>query len=277
MEGRMKSASVLIVPACERGRGGGHLIRSLLILQTLQANGRDAFLWVSDYLKDDFIQRFRDFFDSLDGPRLLSREEELQCRTWDFIVLDRFKTSRKEFEFFSSFALVIGIDEGGPFRDRFDFLIDLLPSMKNANGKTANGMENPNLFSPALLSLPQNRRPVDVGKTASPFRILISFGAEDSAGLGIAAARSLSVFLEKYGHRTEGRAGVEVTLVSPIPPHNSQGEAEELPGITVMGRIPHLRERLTEYDLLVTHFGIGAFEAVYARLPVLLVSPGLYH
>jgi 2-polyprenyl-3-methyl-5-hydroxy-6-metoxy-1,4-benzoquinol methylase len=44
-----------------------------------------------------------------------------------------------------------------------------------------------------------------------------------------------------------------------------------------MGRIPHLRARLAEYDLLVTHFGIGAFAAVYARLPVLLVSPGFYH
>jgi 2-polyprenyl-3-methyl-5-hydroxy-6-metoxy-1,4-benzoquinol methylase len=44
-----------------------------------------------------------------------------------------------------------------------------------------------------------------------------------------------------------------------------------------MGRIPRLGERLAEYDLLVTHFGLGAFEAVYARLPVILISPSLYH
>jgi len=262
----MKNASILIVPASERGRGGGHLIRSLLILQALQANGRDAFLWVSDYLKDDFLQRFRDFFNTLDSPRLLSREEEIKSRTWDFIVFDRFRTLRKEFEFFSGFAPVIGIDEGGPFRDRFDFLIDLLPSLKEAAT---------NLFSPALLSLPRNRRSSVGGETAPgfPFRILISFGAEDSAGLGIAAARSLSGFLAKTP--TENK--LEVTLVSPIPPHNSQGETEALFGITVLGRIPRLSERLAEYDLLVTHFGIGAFEAVYAGLPVILVSPGMYH
>jgi len=262
----MKGASVLIVPACERGRGGGHLIRSLLILKALQANGRDAFLWVPDYLKDDFLQRFRDFFNSLENPCLLSREEELKGRAWDFIVLDRFKTPRKEFDFFSGFAPVIGIDEGGPFRNRFDFLIDLLPSIREAKA---------NLFSPALLSLPRNRRPVDTGETTpgSPFRILISFGAEDSVGLGIAAARSLSGFLA----RAKAERPFEITLVSPIPPHNTQYEIEELFGITVLGRIPYLGERLAEYDLFVTHFGIGAFEAVYARLPVIIVSPSQYH
>jgi len=267
MESRMKGASVLIVPACERGRGGGHLIRSLLILQALQANGRDAFFWVPDYLKDDFLQRFREFFNFLDSPRLFSREDDLKSRRWDFMVLDRFKTNRKEFEFFSGFAPVIGIDEGGPFRNHFDFLIDLLPSLEKTG---------PNLFSPSLLSLPRNRRPEDAGETTptSPFRILISFGAEDSAGLGIAAARSLSGFLAKF---SKSDRPLEVTLVSPIPPHDSHGDLEEVPGINVMGRIPHLRERLAEYDLLVTHFGLGAFEAVYARLPVLLVSPGLYH
>jgi len=256
----MKGASILIVPACERGRGGGHLIRSLLILQALQANGRDAFLWVPDYLKDDFLQRFREFFNFLDSPRLLSREDDLKSRSWDFIVLDRYKTNGKEFIFFSGFAPVIGIDEGGPFRNRFDFLIDLLPSLEKAG---------PNLFSPALLSLPRNRRPDTAGGETDSnraFRILISFGAEDSAGMGIAAARGL-----------KPDRLLEVTLVSPIPPHDSRGDLEELPGITVMGRIPHLRERLAEYDLLVTHFGLGAFEAVYARLPVIIISPSPYH
>jgi SAM-dependent methyltransferase len=38
-----------------------------------------------------------------------------------------------------------------------------------------------------------------------------------------------------------------------------------------------LKERFAEYDLLVTHFGLSAFEALYARLPVLLVSPTAYH
>jgi hypothetical protein len=41
--------------------------------------------------------------------------------------------------------------------------------------------------------------------------------------------------------------------------------------------MPELRERLASYDLIVTHFGLTAFEAVRARLPVILLSPGAYH
>jgi SAM-dependent methyltransferase len=44
-----------------------------------------------------------------------------------------------------------------------------------------------------------------------------------------------------------------------------------------LGALPDLKERFAGYDLLVTHFGLGAFEALYARVPVLLVSPTAYH
>jgi SAM-dependent methyltransferase len=55
------------------------------------------------------------------------------------------------------------------------------------------------------------------------------------------------------------RGGLGVTVIKP-----GQG-------------IPELRERLAEYDLLITHFGLSAFEAIHARVPALLVSPGAYH
>jgi SAM-dependent methyltransferase len=45
----------------------------------------------------------------------------------------------------------------------------------------------------------------------------------------------------------------------------------------VLRAIPSLGEHLAEYDLLVTHFGLSAFEALHAGIPVLLVSPGPYH
>ena len=48
-------------------------------------------------------------------------------------------------------------------------------------------------------------------------------------------------------------------------------------GIIVREHIPELRERLAEYDLLVTHFGLTAFEALHARLPVVLLSPAACH
>ena len=281
----MSSPSVLIVPACERGRGGGHLSRSLLLLRSLQVRGFNAYLWIPAFLKDDFFERFRGFFESLDSienignigdpghPGFLSSEKELSEHTWEFIVLDRFRTTREEFAFwadlknqeFKSRPALIGIDEGGPCRRRFDFLIDLLPSLAK---------HKPNLSAPGLLPLPMNRRPKNQApENERQKKILISFGAEDDAGLGVSTARKISRFLKRSGMAKPP----EVTLITPVPPHDSRGNDEEIPGVKVMGRIPNLMEHLAEYDLLITHFGIGAFEAVYARVPVLLISPTRYH
>jgi SAM-dependent methyltransferase len=47
--------------------------------------------------------------------------------------------------------------------------------------------------------------------------------------------------------------------------------------LTVLPVIPALGERLAEYDILITHVGLTAFEALRAGVPVILVSPSPYH
>jgi 2-polyprenyl-3-methyl-5-hydroxy-6-metoxy-1,4-benzoquinol methylase len=98
------------------------------------------------------------------------------------------------------------------------------------------GAGSANLTAVNLLPLPKNRSPAF---SKNPLRILISFGAEDAAGLGAAASQAL--------------------------------------GIELPGKIPNLKEHLSEYDFVITHFGLTAFEALYARVPVLLMSPSAYH
>ncbi|MCL2069504.1 MAG: methyltransferase domain-containing protein [Treponema sp.] len=263
---------VLIIPACERGRGGGHLSRSLLLLKNLQFKGFDTYLWIPEALKEDFIQRFKDFFKTVNRLQILSRREELEGRDWKLIILDRFRISRKEFALWSSLkrhsgAVLVGIDEGGPCRKNFDFLIDLLPGISR---------HRPNFTAPALLHLPKNRRSIEgaVGDAAGhagperPLRVLISFGVEDSAGLGIIAARSI---VKNYSLLIPNFSLPEITLIAPIPPE------KPIAGVEIKRKIPHLMEHLAEYDLFITHFGLGAFEAVYARLPVMLLHPTRYH
>jgi SAM-dependent methyltransferase len=213
--------------------------------------GREAFLWIPGDLKDDVFGRFGDLFEGVDAERILSLRWDLPGRGWDFIILDRFRTPDAEFIFWSGLGPVIGIDEGGRRRNRFDFLIDLLPSLLR---------REPNLNAPYLLPLPKNRGPEDF-PGAVPVRALISFGAEDSAGLGSRAARVISA--RKAANR------LDITLIA--------GRGRKLAGVNVTGKFPGLKEHLAEYDLLITHFGLGAFEAVYARLPVLLISPTAYH
>jgi len=302
----MKTGSILVVPACERGRGGGHLGRSVFLVNKLTENGRDAFLWVDRHLKEDLVQRFPEFFPLERGdPQkntpgfILSGREELSCRQWDLIVLDRFQTRKEEFAFWSALSMqnipgkppaaLIGIDEGGPCRKNFDFLIDLLPSLSK---------HRPNLTAPWLLPLPKNRRPVKksaVKREHSPLRVLIGFGAEDSAGLGLSAARffasnfSLPVPNREAVSKSKEDApaawsgtlhysSMEITLIaSSLNNDKLPGLRQEFPEIKIIGKLPDLKEHLAEYNLFITHFGLGAFEAVYARVPVLLISPTPYH
>jgi 2-polyprenyl-3-methyl-5-hydroxy-6-metoxy-1,4-benzoquinol methylase/spore coat polysaccharide biosynthesis predicted glycosyltransferase SpsG len=282
--------AILIVPTCERGRGGGHLSRCLLLFRDLLERERDVFLWIPDYFKDDLILRFKEFFGTHESLRFFSREQELAGKTWDFIILDQFRTSREDYVFWAGFAPLIGIDEGGPSRNCFDFLIDLLPSLSKHEA---------NLNAPSLLPLPKNRRPPAAansaagkpvtGKTSggnapggnpagsdgSPLAILVSFGAEDSAGLGPAAARALSALAA----RPNAARPLEITIVMPdiLGEELVREELAKLSCVSVSGKIPNLRDHFAEYDLLITHFGLSAFEAVYARLPVMLVSPTVYH
>ncbi|MDR0878470.1 MAG: class I SAM-dependent methyltransferase [Treponema sp.] len=272
---------ILVVPAFEKGRGGGHLARSLVLVRDLRKAGREAWLYLPHREAADRIPALTEGFDnSWIILQDLTQSGKPTGKNWDFIVLDRFKTTGTEFAFWSKLAPLIGIDEGGPCRDRFNFLIDLLPGLPN---KT-----KPNIQDPSLNPLPKNRRsPLGIltakankakkereekihsfsssffspsspsspystlrftfFDSSSPPKILISFGAEDAAGLGGAVYEVLEKTFFK-------NAGLEKPRL-----------------------IPDLAEHLAEYDILITHFGLTAFEALHAGLLVILVSPTRYH
>ena len=260
----MSAAPILIVPACLKGRGGGHLSRSLFLRRRLEEEGREACLWIPESGRDEVLSRFKDLFKEAD-TRIFSKEEDISGRTWNFIVLDNFRTSRKEYAFWTGLSQtarfpLIGIDEGGPCRKRFDFLIDLLPSLEKLK---------PDISAPWLLPLPKKRRPAFMKEAEvseeNPLKVLISFGAEDSAELGCFAARHLA---------RRKTAKQEITFIAP---NRETIDETELYGINITGSVPDLKERLADYDLFITHFGLGAFEAIYARVPVLLLSPTAYH
>jgi 2-polyprenyl-3-methyl-5-hydroxy-6-metoxy-1,4-benzoquinol methylase len=248
----------LVVPALEKGRGGGHLARSAFLTRSLRAAGREAFLFLPESGREipggdptPWTLRSGD-------PRLGGAEGE----NWDYIVLDKWQTTAEEAASWSALAPLIGIDEGGPCRNSFEFLVDLLPAPKKLFS------DSPNIAAPSLLPLPLARRPsfqamdrlaankpaagqpvTDKPAAYPPLRILVSFGAEDAAALGDSVAGALA----------KTAPALEVDFVKPG------------------ALIPKLRERLAEYDLLITHFGLAAFEALHARLPVLLASPTRLH
>ncbi|MDR2536138.1 MAG: methyltransferase domain-containing protein [Treponema sp.] len=250
----MHSGSILVVPALEKGRGGGHLVRSSALVRSLRSQNREAYLFAQTQ------QAFLLHTNNFDASWLISDENMLKSRSWDFIVLDCFQTPPDEFEGWAALAPLIGVDEGGMLRDNFDFLIDLLPLLPD--------FSVPNILAPSLLPLPlpQNRRTSFFSEqTDRPLKILVSFGAEDPAGLTIPVCRALV---------SSGNAEI-TTLFGGL--NQLDPSMSGLEGLRVLGVLPELREHLAEYDLVITHFGLTAFECIYARVPVLLVSPGEYH
>ena len=229
---------ILLLPSCEKGRGGGHLFRCTALARDLAAAGTETTLF-TDNISD------------------------IKEKTWDLVVLDRFRTTREEIKSYLALGPLVGIDEGLS-RNDCDFLLDLLPLP---------AAEKPNLCAPYLLPLPEKRR-ASFSAGSNPQNILVSFGAEDAAGLTVPAALAVQ-------NMTGSVISISVVLgpLQNSSQSKSNREILEQAGINVIQGSSgfELKETLADYDLLVTHFGLSAFEAIHARVPVLLVNPGSYH
>jgi 2-polyprenyl-3-methyl-5-hydroxy-6-metoxy-1,4-benzoquinol methylase len=84
------------------------------------------------------------------------------------------------------------------------------------------------------------------------------------------AVLSLLTIGKKYGKVT---VDVISGALSSSEPNGRMAAA----GARVLGPVPNLKEQLADYDLLVTQYGLSAFEAAAAGISVLLVSPTSYH
>jgi len=248
----MKESGILIVPEYRPHHGGGHLCRCIELTRDLRDCGRDAWLFLPADAETGNLFQTMNF-----NPQWRITDEELERvreRT-EFVVLDRFQTPREELSNWKKIAPVIGIDEGGKSRDSFDFLIDILVPEKFIYPPA-------NIASVSLLKFPP--KPLSQKRTTGDaLKVLITFGQEDSSSLGQKTARALSAI-----------SGMDITLLRGAL---AKGETEYPPNVRVIEAIPRLAEHLGEYDLVVTHYGITAYEALHAGTMALLASPTAYH
>ncbi|HCC36526.1 MAG TPA: hypothetical protein DEQ14_02340 [Treponema sp.] len=269
----MSRLPVLAVPCCEPGRGGGHLVRCVTLVRDLRSLGREAYLFIArnNEIADRLIAEthfdtswiIKNSFDPDSAPGAsypgTSAAFSIARNGWECVILDNFQTQTEEFSRWEKIAPLIGIDEGGPCRNKFNFLIDILPGITRHAAP-------PNISDPSLLPLPEKTGQQRSRTNGTPLKVLVSFGQEDSAGLGLACARALADAVGK------ANSILDITLLS-----GRAAEAEQGRGFTVRANIPRLSEHLKEYDLLITHYGITAFEALYSNIPAALVSPDPYH
>ena len=249
----MKENKILIVPAIEEGCGGGHLSRCVNLAGNLRMLGCNA--WI-------FLPQLRPELKTLVNENFLTTEPEKEIK---YIILDRFKTPADELARWKKIAAVVGIDEGGPGRDSFDFLIDMLVPKKMA-------IPAANIYSPALLNTAKKtgKKKARVqaesdGKSGGKLKVLISFGHEDRAMLGLKSAKILS---------TLKNCNFDITLLCG---GLSSVKTSDLPNVRILETIPDLANHLCEYDLVITHYGITSYESLFASVPVVLLSPTPYH
>ena len=273
----MASPVILAVPCIKQGHGGGHLTRCASLVKDLRAMGREARLFLPQNAITEKIENLIKtiYFNS----EWIETNEKLEISNDGFIILDRFQTPQEELLRWKSIAPVIGIDEGGAYRNNFDFLIDILIPEKMSKTQA-------NIFSPALvlknlttenteLLFDSSRYPQVVRMAEVPYekiknktlKVFITFGHEDTAGLGIKTARSLSALSEKHA--------MDITLLRGALTGNNEQLA--MNNVRILDAIPNLAEHLNEYDLVITHYGITAYEALYAGVNVLLAHPTPYH
>lgn len=248
---------ILLVPSVRRGNGSGHLVRCFSLAAAL---GPKAAVYLADEPGPGSW--------SADELRLAYPRETASTRIigairsdarFRLVVLDRRRTNQDELERWIGIGAVAAIDEGGPARGSAHYLVDILPRIAGAT--RGRGVDAANLASLGFLALPVARRepPTSAG------RVLVSFGGEDPAGL---ADAFLSAALS---------SGLVTPQAVSVVSGALSGAAAEYEGVTALGPVQNLKEKLRSYDLVVTQFGLTAFEAAWAGCAVLLLNPSDEH
>lgn len=248
----MKASSVLILPCVLEGRGSGHLKRSLALRRSLEKRGAESVLALDRGLPGERSAASLASSFSIGEHEWMPAAEALG-RGWDIAAFDNFSTPWAEFEVYRRRSFCLGIDEGGPARGAFDYLVDILPRV---------GKGPPPNLADALrfLDLPPRSRefPERIRK------VLVSMGGEDRPGLGPVLARLAA--------RSPSRPAVEL-LTGPL----FAGTGSIVEGIHILGQLPNLKDRLADYDLVICQFGLTAYEALAGGTAVLLKDPSPYH
>jgi 2-polyprenyl-3-methyl-5-hydroxy-6-metoxy-1,4-benzoquinol methylase len=246
---------ILFVPSMRKGNGSGHLSRCMGLASSLGTNAA-VFLpddpepgcWGSGEIRLAYPRETA----SLRMIGELGTDAKFRM-----VVLDNRETTLAELERWSRHGPVIAIDEGGEARTGAGYLVDILPRYRPSNRPG----DRPNLASLGFLSLPDARRL----PPSSLRRVLVSFGGEDPAGL---AHSFLSTAI--------GDGHIEADRVTVVSGALSTAFAD-WPGVTAIGPVQDLKEMLRSYDLVITQFGLTAFEAAWAGCAVLLLNPGEVH
>ena len=242
---------VVLVPSVVKGHGTGHLRRCL-------SAAKQGGFFV--YIPDDKTLAEADSIVSEYVAAGLSKNQIINSIPDESylpaIITDTFELTENQLKELSKNRSLISIDEGSGFTDYCDYLLDIIPSYKcNRQANTSDS---------GFITMPENVRNAASEKKVE--RVLICLGGEDPANLTIPAAKA---FMKKFPE-----AKITAIVSNEESPYVDYAGG---PNIEFIKPLPGLREKLYEFDIVVTHYGLTAFEAVYAGCGVILLPTTKLH
>lgn len=246
---------ILTVPCVKKGKGTGHLRRCLKIAVETGANvyiPEDAGLEEKNELIEDAKKN------GLREEQIVSRLPEK--KEYELIVTDAFTLDRELALNLSKAAPVVAIDEGSLNADLCDCLLDIIPSY---------GLARPaNISDPSFVSLPEHKRSAKKPENFDEIKsILVTVGGEDPADLVVPTSIAFA------------SSGKKITAIVQNPEESALRVVDEelRKDIKYIQPVHNLKEQLSGYDVVVTHYGFTAFEALAAGCGVILLGTTQLH
>ncbi len=256
----------LVIPDTRRGHGTGHIARAARLAASL---GDEADLLI-DYPWDAKCHETRTIVELAErhGARIRGDAHELlhqhrSAEKWSLVIIDAQEMARADHATLRALAPTVGVDLGGEARLYASYLIDTLPNLFD---------HAPNVFDTGLNELPsrvrgpETLRHVDES-THTNARILVSIGGEDPASL---TPRVLDLLDRAQSVPEES---VDVVL-GPMSAERVGGRYRTVSSVL---RCHRLKDIVGDYDIVITTFGLTAYEALAAGSTVLTVAPTRYH
>ncbi len=230
--------SILLVPTVQEGRGTGHLRRILKLSTALKQNyNTHTSIFIGNEVSAECATLLDEAFKQNKCNQSLICKDIPHKGEFSCILIDAFEFDKSIAKKLYGLAPLIALDEGGDCSKYIDYALNSIPSLIPK--------KNINAFMPELLELPRAQK----RKVGEIKKILVSIGGEDPAK-----------FSETIYH----------SLMS-IFSNNIQIDS------THISAIPNLSDCIGEYDLVITHFGFTAFEAITAGCYVVTVATSSIH